>query len=158
MPNHEVSQAKPSFDWAFWFRWILVNTLGWLLGWTLLHQTGIGAVIGLTQWFVLRSLAPQAGWWVLLSAGGWAIGQVVVITVLPPQVGVLAGAVLGATTGIAQWLVLRRWVHRAGWWIVMSILGWALGLTGVLGASLVGAVAGGVTGFALELLLRHPRS
>jgi hypothetical protein len=54
-------------------------------------------------------------------------------------------------------LVLRRWVYRAGWWIVISASGWALGLTGILGASLAGAVAGGVTGITLELLVRHLR-
>ena len=59
--------------------------------------------------------------------------------------------------GTAQWLILRRWVHQAGWWIVVSTLGWAAGLSGFVGPFLVGAVVGAVTGIAMELLVRYPR-
>ncbi len=111
---------------------------------------------GLAERPQFRRLAPQAGWWILASAVGWAVGAAVVTAVFPPQPGVLAGAVLGAMTGLAQWFVLRRWVRQAGWWVLISALGWAIGLIGVLGASLAGAVVGAVTGIALELLLRHP--
>ncbi len=58
--------------------------------------------------------------------------------------------------GITQWLFLRRHLHQAGWWIVVSALGWTAGLTLLTGPLLVGAVAGAVTGIALELLLRYP--
>ena len=156
MSSQEASQETRSFDWALWWQWVLVSTLGWLLGWTLVHQVVIGAVIGIAQWLVLRRLVSRAGWWILASTVGWAVGAAVVTLVFPPQPGVLAGAVLGAMTGLAQWFVLRRWVRQAGWWVLISALGWAIGLIGVLGASLAGAVVGAVTGIALELLLRHP--
>jgi hypothetical protein len=45
-------------------------------------------------------------------------------------------------------------VQRAGWWIVLSTLGWTVGLTGTLGSSWAGAVVGAVTGVALEFLMR----
>jgi hypothetical protein len=33
----------------------------------------------------------------------------------------------GVVTGIAQWLVLWRRVHQAGWWIPISIVAWTAG-------------------------------
>jgi hypothetical protein len=32
---------------------------------------------------------------------------------------------LGTVVGIAQWVALRQWVSKAGWWILASSLGWA---------------------------------
>lgn len=157
MSNQGTPQRTPSFDWILWLKWILVSTLGWVAGLALLADVVIamGAVMGVMQWIVLRSLVRRAGWWILATAVGWAVGHVVVSIVPPVEAVVVQGAVLGAVIGTMQWFVLRRWVYRAAWWIVMSTLGWAVGP--VLGASLVGAVVGAVTGFALELLLRHAR-
>ena len=115
----------------------------------------IGALVGIAQWIVLRSLFRQAGWWILASAPGWAASHELLGTVLPVGDVFLYGAVIGASIGAAQWLVLRRWVYRAGWWVVITILGWAVGP--ILGTSLTGAVVGATTGLALELLSRHPR-
>jgi hypothetical protein len=53
--------------------------------------------------------------------------------------------------------MLRWQVHRAWWWIVLSTLGWTVGLTGTLGSSWADAVAGATTGIALEFLLRVRR-
>jgi hypothetical protein len=58
--------------------------------------------------------------------------------------------------GTTQWLFLRGHFHRAGWWIVISALGWTAGLALLTGPLLVGAVAGAVTGITLELFLRYP--
>lgn len=132
--------------------------MGWLVGTTFGEGIGIGATVGILQWLVLRPLVHQAGWWLFLSTVGWAMGQVVVEIALPPGSGMLAGLVLGGMMGTAQWFALRRWVRSDRWWIVASIVGWTLGLNGVVGPALVGAVAGAVTGIALELLLRSPRS
>jgi hypothetical protein len=153
----ESPREQPSFDWLLWLKWVLASTLGWVAG-VLLPITGtfaVGATVGIAQWVVLRPIFKGAGWWIPASALGWAIGQILIMAVPIPNT-FLQGAVLGGTLGIAQWLVLRRWVHRAGWWIVLSAVGWSAGP--VLGASLVGAVAGATTGFALELFVRYARS
>jgi hypothetical protein len=39
----------------------------------------------------------------------------------------LNGIVLGLTTGAAQWLILRRELNWAGWWIALSVMGWVTG-------------------------------
>ena len=156
-----------SFEWGIWFQWVLASTVGWVVGWILTGATGVGvgATIGLAQWLVLRRLIREAGWWVWASTIGWLIGWLLIVSgeVIPPGAGpgltsVMAGALLGTAIGIAQWLVLRRVVHQAGWWILASIVGWTVSLPGVLGSTLVGAVVGALTGFMLDLLLRHPRS
>ncbi len=115
-----------------------------------------GFMIGVLQWVVLRQRLTQTGWWVLASAAGWAGGWAIAIAPVSPEFGFLTGTVLGAALGTTQWLFLRRHFHRAGWWIVVSALGWTAGLTLLSGPLLVGAVAGAVTGIALELFLRYP--
>jgi hypothetical protein len=152
-----MSKKPPSFEWFFWLQWMLVSGVGWLVGW-LAGEMGIGAGVGLVQWLVLRPRVPRAGWWIPASAVGWAVGVVAVLTVFPPETGIWAGTALGAAMGVGQALVLSYWGYRgAGWWVIASALGWAVGLGGVLGASLVGVAAGAVTGIVLELMLRTQR-
>jgi hypothetical protein len=136
----------------------MVTTLGWVLAGVLPSEFGLvatGLVIGLLQWIVLRQYLRQAGWWIVYSTLGWTAGWGIIITLIPPQLGILTEPVLGAALGTTQWLFLRRHFYQAGWWIPVSALGWTIGLTGLTGELLVGAVVGAVTGIALELLLRY---
>jgi hypothetical protein len=109
------------------------------------------------------------GWWVLASTAGLAGARGGAAALASGNSEVLgsyawlvaAMALGGAVTGILQWLVLRGMVSRAGWWVLASTVGWALGfavmdagaeLVGVdciLGALLPGPVLGAVTGGAL---------
>ena len=41
----------------------------------------------------------------------------------------LAGAAIGLGLGLAQWMVLRGYLKNAGWWIVATGIGFALGGT-----------------------------
>lgn len=158
MKQEEESVRKPeSFNWTLWLKWILVTTLGWLIGFALSSDLLFGTVIGTLQWVVLRPLIREDGWWIPASAAGWAAGVALVSFLLPPMNPIAAHAVIGTGIGLAQWLVLRWQVQRAWWWIVLSALGWTVGMMGILGGYLEGAAAGAATGFALELLLRHPR-
>jgi serine/threonine-protein kinase len=137
----------------------MVTTLGWVLAGVLPSEFALvatGLVIGTLQWVVLRQYLRQPGWWIVFSALGWTAGWGVIITLIPPQLGILTEPVVGAALGTTQWLFLRRHLYQAGWWIPVSTLGWTVGLTGLTGELLVGAVVGAVTGIALELLLRYP--
>ncbi len=142
-----------------------------------------GASVGIAQWLVLRRHIPGAGWWVLASTVGLPVGFAVGFAVLE-AVGltggshfsggagslVLFGAVAGASVGIAQWLVLRRYIPGAGWWVLASIVGSAAAFAVIFtvtagveetvgyagGGAVGGALYGAITGAALVWLLRQP--
>jgi hypothetical protein len=130
--------------------------MGSFLGGPNLGSLIVGGMTGLTQWFVLRQRVSQAGWWILASALGWALGWSIVVF-LPPALLGLNGLILGATTGALQWWIMRRWFHQPIWWIPTSAAAWALGLTGILGDPLVGAAMGVISGITIELLMRYAR-
>jgi hypothetical protein len=161
--------------------------------------TVLGAAIGFTQWLMLRQHVHKAGWWVPASAVGWIIWclGIVIATALTQSNGtasevrlandiiVIATGAIGLTVGVSQWIVLRRRVRSSGWWILASIVGWAIigyllatqGVTIVSGDHLdpgevnittgllvlVSGIAGAnamsstITGAVLVWLLRQPR-
>src|SRR5918997_4887501 len=150
----------------------------------------IGGGIGLAQWLVLRQHLGGVIWWILASAMGGTLGValgLVLADALRPLFGSvladalqsrpdaprilwssavatgIAGAVAGICVGVAQWIVLRKEVPSAGWWMVVSGLGWMAGLSlsaalidvgGILVSLLLaGIVVGGMTGTLLAYLL-----
>lgn len=99
----------------------------------------LGASIGVAQWFLLRRRgASVRDRWVLASVVGGGVGgtgALVVAAIVSEVAGVdfvtnlvLGGAFLGLSLGIAQWLLLRQRFTRAGWWVVASTVGLAVGL------------------------------
>ncbi len=137
-----------------------------------------GGLLGIAQRRVLQRPAPQFGWWVEAStvggAVGWAMGGALALVVDEVQIFTMVFAVGGASVGIAQWLVLRRQVDRAGWWVLASTVGWAMGvavalaLGGMRGWDLIFAIIllpvggivasawyGAITGGAMVWLLRQ---
>lgn len=84
------------------------------------------------------------------------------------------GFVLGPILGVPQWLVLRRYLPKAGWWVLANALAWMCGMVVVfMGTNLIppegitlsvalmlllflvaaGAVVGAVHGLVLIWLL-----
>ena len=150
-----------------------------------------GLLIGTAQWLVLRQYIPKAFWWIVVSTLGWTFGRVLVsyyISLFDPLIQFLntLGAwyvfwmslvmqpIVMAILGAAQFPILRRFVRKAHWWILVSALGGALegasGSTvayilqpGLLPAPLPTALSYGagwlsygiVTGICLQWLLRH---
>lgn len=157
MSEQGTAQKTDSFNWILWAKWILVSTLGWVLGGVLALEILTGLVIGALQWIVLRPLIRQSGWWILSSALGWAAGQGLALLFPPLEGKLLLMTTIGAALGFGQWLILRWQIYRAWWWIVLSTLGWAVGGTQILGESMIGTIAGAATGIALEFLLRVRR-
>ena len=150
-----------SFDWALWFFWIMATTLGWLLGSLILPglaEVTAGIVVGIFQWFVLVGRISHPWRWILATGVGWTAGYILTFFTIPDELEILNGLGIGLATGIAQWFVLRREVQWAGWWIVFSIMGWITGLTLLSGILRTGTMAGALTGLALEILMRHPKS
>jgi hypothetical protein len=63
---------------------------------------------------------------------------------------------IGFTTGAAQWFILRGEIRWSGWWIAVSAVAWAVGISVLPGVMLPGTMAGLIIGIGLELLLRDP--
>ena len=195
---------RAQVDWGFWLQWVLASIVGWALGAIVsllvsaiapvvgaipvVGGSIVGAGVGIMQWLVLRRRFHRAGWWVLAStmgsAVGWAVGQNLIEPVtmflsryeeaLGGRVVVslsVFGVMVGGMVGTMQWLVLRRWVYRAGWWILANTLGWATAfladpvvvlalwpsavLATIMGEVTFGAVLGAITGVTLVWLSRH---
>jgi hypothetical protein len=148
-----------------------------------------GAVLAGAQWRVLRSVVPGISGqrWVLATALAAGLAYVIGMTLanlrelaaVPPAVLIGAMVLLGLlfllSLGGAQWLVLRRHLPRAGWWVVANAVAWPLGVavpvialsllpdgapalawaaTGIVSGLLMGVVVGAITGLALVWLVR----
>jgi hypothetical protein len=154
-----------------------------------------GTVVGTAQWLVLGRALPRMRWriWVLATGAGafvaWTLGMIP-STLLgsggsepsaePAEAVVLGlafimGFVLGPILGLAQWLVLRRFVRNAALWMPANALAWAFGMVIIfLGVDIAldsgsatstvsylavtiafaGAIVGAVHGVALVWLVR----
>jgi hypothetical protein len=137
----------------------MATTLGWLVTNFLtigVSYVAAGFAISLLQGFVLQRRIRHIYRWILAGTTGWVIGWLMVWFAVPSGFEVINGLVVGLAMGIAGWIVLRDEVHWAGWWIMMSIVGWTTGLALVPGFLSTGATAGALTGIALEFLLRNP--
>ncbi|MBD2363798.1 protein kinase [Anabaena minutissima FACHB-250] len=189
-----LSQAKP-VGWGFWLQWVLANIVGCLVfvwfafrpsiyigGFLFSHLFPRGAVDillsvtfwGGIQWLTLRQLFT-CKWWVLLTVLGGIIGFVVggimMVTAyrawgLTDAISIsVGGAVFGASLGVMQWLVLKRQVSRAEWWIIANAVGfigiwYSVYFTWSLAGTVLTTVActffSAITGGTLVWLMRQP--
>src|ERR671917_2574244 len=112
---------------------------------------------------VSDSAEPRAaGWrfflWWMLTFLGFPLGGLLALVLIGSVEGVvsgaLGGALAGAVLGVAQWLVLRRYMRIGPEWILATALGVAIGdglgvlLTGAgtgIGALLITGLATGLT-------------
>lgn len=100
------------------------------IGSTLGGMIAVGLATGVVQWLLLRRRILGAGWWIPLTVAGWLAGGGLVFLLFttlvdgsasPPGPG-LAFLALAGCVGLAQWLLLRRVVRGAGWWLAASLL------------------------------------
>jgi hypothetical protein len=179
-------------EWGFWFQWVLASILGFAVGAAVGNAVTdwfftalFGAMGGFMQWLVLRRQIAGASWWMLASTLGFAIApiaalagvmamsQVMSLDGNPMAAPILLGVLFGILSAIMPWLVLRRQVARAGWWIpahvLGSLVGGALGIVAFHAMALLrlyqflwaaagamfGAGLGAITGITLVWLLRQ---
>ncbi len=153
-------QKTTPFDWVVWFKWIIATAFGWIVAVILfsgIPTIAAGFTLGLLQWLVLQYRIRQAWRWILASAIGWAVGGSISYLLVLTDQGILAGLFIGGATGIAQWLILRREVLWAGWWIPISMIAWITGIALIPGLFSTGAIAGAISGLALIILLPNAR-
>jgi hypothetical protein len=72
-----------------------------------------------------------AGWvtWVLLTTLGWLAGWVFLTDLWMRLGGMLSlrEAWIGLAIGVSQWVFLRSRLEKSYWWIIASMVGWAIG-------------------------------
>lgn len=128
------------------------------------------------QFTLLRRYFPKMGWWVLATGAGWlfavALSYLDRVFVEKFDLALTFGNInlewiiflplFGALIGFFQWLVLRRSMPRAAWWILACGLGWGLiepivGLpfTGVFDILAIGFFPGLTTAICLWFLFRQ---
>jgi tRNA A-37 threonylcarbamoyl transferase component Bud32 len=174
-------------NWALWSSWVLASAVGRGVGSYLVvellperfvalvnatsftvvsavWEAGVGAVVGVAQWVVLRRRIRRAGWWVLASTVGWAVFGIGYAMVFASDRGGFLFGGFGVAVGVAQWLVLRGQIERAGWWVLVSTLVitahktvWLLFGVGYWWhhEAALGTVSGMLTGLALVWLLKE---
>lgn len=79
-----------------------------------------GAIVGVTQWLILRAYIPNL-MWVVTTSIGWGLASVVAMGWahwVPPLLATAAFVWLGAI----QWFVIRQYVRQGGWWVFIPIL------------------------------------
>jgi hypothetical protein len=137
--------AKSGAAWRFWAGWglaFLGFPLGGLAATALvggvttplegaIGGVATGAVIGLTQWLVLRRHLTLTPWWIAATAAGMGAGLALGITLLGTDTaGItlpLRGLLTGAGIGFAQFALLRGSTARAFVWPLVVACGWAIG-------------------------------
>lgn len=89
-------------------------------------------LIGLAQGLILMRSLDTADAAELWSAGGWFLATIAGVLLAIVAVGIVNASLLcgggiilpGAVLGLAQWLVLKSYVQKAGWWILACTLAW----------------------------------
>ncbi len=151
--------------------------------------TGIiaGLVLGAAQWWALRGSrvvedttyslsdkpepAQPSRRWITLTFAGAAVGLIpaaiiggVVFLFANGLAALLAGGLLGAAVGLAQWILLRHISQRAALWLAVNTLGGAAcGLLTIipiirglpLGLLAGAALFGYATGRVLEVIVQE---
>jgi hypothetical protein len=181
------ARFEPHNNWQIAFQALLMISSGLLEGaivgtlqWSAMHRqlpirrrdwvwaTIIGAVLAWAAGslpMTMASLGNQAGATPSAEPAGW------LMLVLEVALGLVAGAILS----LAQMIVLRKALRRAGWWVLANGAAWALGMLlifqlidlvqavsspiamafiGVAGLALTGALVGAIHGL---VLIRLPR-
>ncbi len=188
-----MNTERTNIGTGFWLQWVLASMLGFAAGAAMGNAVTdwaftalFGAVGGFMQWLVLRRQIAAAGWWVLASTLGFAIAPIAAIAGVmamsqvmsldgnPMAAPILLGVLFGVLSAIMPWLVLRRQLARAGWWVpahlLGSLVGGAMGIVAfhvmaligfyqfpwAAAGAMFGAGLGAITGITLVWLLRQP--
>ncbi len=128
-------------------RWTKATFWGWLIGVVFILMlssflgsigiedmqfylgVGMGAGVGLTQWWVLKKYVPITTNWIWLSVIGMSIPFVVIDlipTVTSPLKLALSVALGSLTVGMLQYLLLKKHLKKASLWFWACFVGWTL--------------------------------
>jgi hypothetical protein len=102
---------------------------GALLGWSQAHvlKRRLPA-LSVRRWTLLTALAAAVAWLLGLAPSEFSGVWMAWPPALQSTVGLLGGVALLASIGSAQWLELRRHLHRGWLWIPGTATAWTIGL------------------------------
>ena len=103
-----VSIAHTQFGWRFWFGWMAASILS-IIVYLLTIPMLISSMSPLVPGLQAGNTSPDQAW---IGVG----------------IGLLGALTLGALIGLAQWLLLRRYLPQSGWWILATAIGYAIPL------------------------------
>ncbi|MCY3896536.1 MAG: hypothetical protein OXG17_08710 [Chloroflexi bacterium] len=153
-PLADAPAAAQPFGRRSWLAWIAATTIGWAVA-EVLYRTlveeipftsllrggiGVGVFMAVFQALVLRRHLGRPVRWILASGVVAVLASPVeasalanVYTAYGPGAAFAASMALtslavGLLAGTLQWLVLRRHVKRAAWWIPASALAMVAGM------------------------------
>lgn len=195
--NIEQKQAGWSF-WIWWTGVTIIGgvagttvadklSLGMLSGqndagilFSMLGSGVFALFVSAAQWILLRRLFSNSAWWLAGGTFGRAFGMLIgsiTIVLISHQFNLQGGvwtssiylAVRGAVLGISQWLILKKWRVKSGWWVLGNAIAWMLGSTlldlfiapsaiksPIIRDLIEVTIAGAVTGAAMVWILRQP--
>jgi len=110
-----ISSTLPTgtakIGWDLWLQWVLASILGF----------GVGAAMGNA---VANAIPPIT---YTQSFSDSLIERLTNLTCIQPSSDLIVIVIVfGLAGGFMQWLVLRRRIASAGWWILASTLGFAV--------------------------------
>jgi hypothetical protein len=119
----------------------------------------VSVTLALGQGLVLRPYLRRLKLWMFLTVLGVVGGilAMLVVRALLPGDAVPTNVLTGPLVGVLQWLLLRREVKAAGWWIVANTIAWPLSLIPIMDTNLGLPITGALTGLVLMWLLNHPK-
>ncbi len=162
-------RSLPITSWLWWPAWVTFNSIAVFVGYllalnvpsigqfaqiqitdrmtTTVMALTIGIALALSQWLLVRLHIPRARLWLLATFLGW-IAPIAPFLAMPPagqgpQIASLF-ALLGATMGALQYLVIRPHRPHSWWWVPTSLAGWLL-----LAISLPVPILSGLAFFAI---------
>ncbi len=177
-----ASSIPPSSFFFTWLSWTLGSTLADIIALALtfgvirivgFNEDTWGAYlllplmavfISLVQALILARHIQQWGWWVVCTVAGWLLTLPLIMLMaavvpqeLQDQYGSLITLIIfGTTTGVIQWIFLRRYWRGAFWWFPVCLAGWVfLGIlvgpvfTSTYQLILIGLVPSATTGLLI---------
>ena len=131
----------------------------------------VSLLTGAVQYGLLRRYLPRMGGWILSTIGGWLLGTLLIALLSwlnwTDERFYLERSLLlmGLAIGAGQWLLLRRRLPQAGWWIGANAAAWGLSALITKGNSLdqfglitLAILPACITAVVLALLMKQVKS
>ena len=108
-PKDAIMADRRPIGWLSLFLWVLASAVGW----SLIPFLELGVVFPVLGALFSGQTAAE------MSEFSYAFQGAIF--------GIFLGILFGAVIGVLQWLVLRRHIERAYWWIAATVAGLVLG-------------------------------